>query len=131
MSAFGLLGPRPLRGMPPQDRASHLGDLVAVTVAEASAAIAAAAGRLSRCAAAALARATGTVGRLDNLMAAAMSNGELQNFNREFRRRRMEAAARRLPFPSYNHALAKLRAALAGSIAGTTSDIMRAVFEDR
>jgi hypothetical protein len=43
-----------------------------------------------------LARATGSVDRL-GMTAAAMSNGELQNFNREFRRRRIEAAARRLP----------------------------------
>jgi hypothetical protein len=43
-----------------------------------------------------------------------MSNGELlQNFNREYRRRGMEAAARRVSFPSYNAALAKLRAGLA------------------
>jgi hypothetical protein len=59
--------------------------------------------------AAVLAKASGCVGRLDGLMAAAMSNGELQNVNREFRRRRIEATARRLPFPSYNTALARLR----------------------
>jgi hypothetical protein len=55
-----------------------------------------------------LARATGSVGRLDGLMAAAMSNGELQAFNREFRRRRIEAAARGQPFATYTLALAKL-----------------------
>jgi hypothetical protein len=38
------------------------------------------------------------------MMAAVMSNGELQNFNRDYRRRRMEAAARRLRFPTYNAA---------------------------
>jgi hypothetical protein len=72
------------------------------------------------------------VDRLNGMTAAAMSNGELQNFNREFRRRRIEAAARRLPFPTYNAALAKLRAALAGAIAGTKSptEMLRAVFDD-
>lgn len=61
-----------------------------------------------------------------------MSNGELQNFNREYRRRRIEAAARRQPFPAYNTALAKLRAALAGTIAGTKppAELFRAVFDE-
>ena len=78
-------------------------------------------------------RASGCVGRLNGKIAAAMSNGELQNFNREFRRRRIEAAARRLPFPTYNAALSKLRAALAGAIAGTESpaELLRAVFDER
>jgi hypothetical protein len=58
-----------------------------------------------------VARAGMQVGRLDAKLDAAMSNGELQHFNREFRRRRIETAARRLPFPTYNRALAKLRAA--------------------
>jgi hypothetical protein len=111
-------------------------NLLAITVAQASLAIAAAAGRLSVRLVeheVVLARATGSVGRLDGLMAAAMSNGELQAFNREFRRRRIEAAARRQPFPTYNLALAKLRAALASTIAGTRSpaDLLRAVLDER
>src|SRR5258707_1870126 len=60
------------------------------------------------------------VARLDAKLDAAQADGGLQSCNREFRRRRIEATARRLPFPTYNTALAKLRAALAGSIGGTT-----------
>jgi hypothetical protein len=73
-----------------------------------SAAIAAATDRLWFVAHdAVVARASANVGRLDAKLDAATSNGELQN--REFRRRRIEAAARRLAFPTYNAALAKLR----------------------
>jgi hypothetical protein len=45
----------------------------------------------------------------------------------------MEAAARWLPFPSCNQALAKLRAALAGTIGGTKSptEVLRALFDER
>jgi hypothetical protein len=63
------------------------------------------------------------------MMAAVMSNGELQNFNREYRRRRVEAAARRLPFSRYNLALAKLRATLAGT--KSPSELISAAFDVR
>jgi hypothetical protein len=115
--------------------APRQGDMLCVTVTQASAAIEAAAGRLSvRLVehATVVARANASVGRLDAKIAAARSSGELQIFNREFRRRRMEAEARRQPFPTYNRALAKLRGALARAVAGTaTADLVRAVFEER
>ena len=67
-----------------------------------------------------VARATASVERLDAKLEAAKSSGELQNFNREFRRR-VEAEARRQPFPRYDTALA---------VAGTaTADLVRTVFE--
>jgi hypothetical protein len=59
-----------------------------------------------------------------------MPSGELQQVNREHRPRRIEAAARGLRFPSSRIALAKLCAALAGSIAGNQTEIIRSVFED-
>jgi hypothetical protein len=62
-----------------------------------------------------LARATGSVGRLDNQIAAAMSNGDFRTSIGNSARRRMEAAARRQPLPSYNHALATLCAAMVGA----------------
>jgi hypothetical protein len=77
-----------------------------------------------------LARATGSVGRLDGKLGSALTNGALQDFNREYRRRRI--AARGARFPPYNTALAKLRAAIAGSLAGTplSAEVMKGVFED-
>jgi hypothetical protein len=114
--------------------APRAGPMLAIAVPVACAAIAAAAARLSVrlvCHDVVVARASGLVTRLDDNLAAAQQTGGMRDFNREYQRRRMEAAARRLPFPSYNVALAKLRAALAGTRAGTAaSEIMRAVFEE-
>jgi hypothetical protein len=59
----------------------------------------------------------------------AVSNGELQPFNREYRRHRIEAAARRLPFPP----LQRRARPLAGTIAGTKSpsELIPAVLDVR
>jgi hypothetical protein len=72
------------------------------------------------------------VGRLNSKIGTAMANGQLQHFNREYRRRRIEAASRGQQFPTYGRALAKLRAALAGTIAGTNSptEMLHAVFDE-
>jgi hypothetical protein len=76
-----------------------------------------------------LERAAGGVARLNGKLDAALSRGDLQQFNAEYKRRRLETRGRR--FPSYNTALARLRGALAGNLAGSPVELIRGVFEDR
>ena len=84
-----------------------------VTVAEASGGIAAAADRLKFYLtdhASTLARAKGCNAAIEERLAAIQDHGELKEFHKEYQKRRREAEAAGLRFPSYN----TVRGSLAG-----------------
>jgi len=63
-------------------------------------------------------RAAVAAEKLDAAMKAFGSNGQLAEFNKEFRRRRMEATARGDSFMRYKNAFAKLKLKLAAHLSG-------------
>ena len=69
---------------------------------------------------------------LDEAIKAAIDDGVLKEFNRQYRQRRLEARSAGKPFMRYSQALAKLRATVADAVAkdGTISkSFIAAVFE--
>jgi hypothetical protein len=77
-----------------------------------------------------LERAKAAVDKLATRLDQAQDNGALAFFNREFRRRRIEAQRQGRTFMPYPTALSRLRKALAGAAAtGSMPDLMRAVFD--
>jgi hypothetical protein len=109
------------------------GPRLAVTLAEASAAIVAAAGRLhfrltDHAVVMQRIRTTGIA--LEDKLTAAQKAGQLREFNKEYQRRRMAAQLAGEPFIYYSAARARLRAVLAAAADGRFSgDIIRRVFE--
>jgi hypothetical protein len=70
---------------------------------------------------------------LDKAIAGAIDAGVLKQFNREFRKRRLAAQAKGVPFMSYKIAHAKLRSVVADAVAkdGTIpKSFIAAVFDD-
>jgi hypothetical protein len=104
-------------------QATRHGDLIAVTVEQASASVEAAARR---------AQVTLLPHALILDRAAGVVRGvELRQFQKTYRARRLAAGG--LPFPSYSLALRRLQAALSSTLAGTKLDraTMKSVFEGR
>jgi hypothetical protein len=110
------------------------GPRLCVNVAEASAAIVAAAGRLhfrltDHAVVMERIRTTGIA--LEDKLTAAQNAGLLREFNREYQRRRMAAKLAGKKFIDYQTARARLRAVLAAVADGRFSgDIIRRVFEE-
>jgi hypothetical protein len=75
-----------------------------------------------------LARATAAVARIEAGMAWAQRNGVLSEFNREYRRRRLAAAARGERFMGYAQAKARLRRAIT-NVAATGNAPVAIVWE--
>jgi hypothetical protein len=70
--------------------------------------------------------------RLDTRMHAAQETGDLTVFNREYRRRRLQAQAAGEPFLPYRVAVRRLRKALTEVAAGRTpAGVIARVFDDR
>ena len=109
------------------------GPRLAVTIAEASTAIVAAAGRLHfRLTehSAVLARAKAAGVDLESKLTAAQDAGQLREFNQEYQRRRLAASTVGRRFISYQEARARLRALLAAAAAGRFSgNVIKRVFE--
>jgi hypothetical protein len=109
------------------------GSRFSVNLAEASAAIVAAAGRLhfrltDHGTVMGRVRTTGIA--LEDKLTAAQNAGQLREFNKEYQRRRMLAQLAGKPFIHYQAARARLRAALAAAADGRfRGDIIRRVFE--
>src|SRR5262249_32686724 len=82
--------------------------------------------------ASAMQRTEELVNRLDARVAQAQKAGDLSVFNREYRRRRLQARAAGEPFLPYRVAQRRLRRALAEVAAGkATPGIIKRVFDDR
>jgi hypothetical protein len=76
-------------------------------------------------------RASAAAAKLDGKLAEAQNDGDLRFFNREFKRRRIEAQRAGKGFLSYPTALGRLPRLLAGAAAGTKPEsLLAAVFED-
>jgi hypothetical protein len=109
------------------------GPRLSVKLAEASAAIVAAAGRLhfrltEHVVVMKRIRTAGIT--LEDKLTAAQSAGQLREFNKEYQKRRMAAQLAGKPFIYYSAARARLRAVLAAAADGRFSgDIFRRVFE--
>jgi hypothetical protein len=109
------------------------GPRLSVTLADASAAIVAAAGRLhfrltDHAVVMQRVRTTGIA--LEDKLTAAQNAGQLREFNKEYQRRRMAAKLAGKKFIDYQTARARLRAVLAAVAAGKFSgDIIKRVFE--
>jgi hypothetical protein len=107
--------------------APRWGKLIGITVEQGAAAVEAAARRLSirlEPHEAVIGRVKARVALLTDHVDAALSTGELVDFNKEYRQGRL--AARGTRSPSYNAALSRLRAALAAELERT--EILRQVF---
>jgi hypothetical protein len=77
-----------------------------------------------------MARVRAATAALDGKLSQAQDDGDLRFFNREFKRRRIEAQRQGKTFLPYPVALSRLRKAIAGAAAGTRpADLMRQVFE--
>jgi hypothetical protein len=109
------------------------GPRLAVTIAEASTAIIAAAGRLHfrlTDHATVLARAKAAGVELESKLTAAQDEGQLREFNQEYQRRRLAAKMAGRRFISYQEARARLRALLAAAAAGKfTGNVIQRVFD--
>jgi hypothetical protein len=109
------------------------GRRLAVTIAEASTAIIAAAGRLHfrlTYHAVVLARAKAAGVELESKLTAAQDEGQLKEFNQEYQRHRLAAKMVGRRFISYQEARARLRALLAAAAAGKfTGNVVQRVFE--
>jgi hypothetical protein len=79
-----------------------------------------------------IARAKAATARIDNALSEAQACGDLQFFNREYKRRRAEAAAAGKGFMSYGQARARLQRAIAEIAAkggnGVTPELVASVF---
>ena len=78
-----------------------------------------------------IARAKAATARVENALSEAQACGDLQFFNREYKRRRAEAQAAGNRFMSYGVARARLRKAIASMAAGggtVTRELVRSVF---
>jgi hypothetical protein len=76
-------------------------------------------------------RAKAAVGRIEAGMARAQRTGALSEFNRQYRQRRLEAAADGRPFMTYAQDRARLRQVLGRVAAGEPVAILREVFDPR